>query len=75
MAVPYRCPKKLSEKKKLSKKCFFSFFIFDRDGGHHVLNKLFLSEKRALFLDGNRFAKKKNSILDNFFGCGKEGTA
>ena len=64
--------KVIRKEKTSSKKIFFSFLIFDRDGGHHVLDRLFLSEKRALFSDGNRFAKKIFSILDNFLGCDKE---
>ena len=47
----------VSEKVIRKKKYFFSFLIFVLDGGHHVLDKLFLSEKRALFSDGNSFAK------------------
>ena len=70
-AVPYR-PKKLSKRKTFSKNIFFSFFIFQRDGGHHVLDRLFSSEKRALFSDGSRLSKTFFSVLDNFFGYGKE---
>ena len=64
--------KVIRKKKTFSKNIFSSFFIIERDGGRHVLDKLFPPEKRTLFTGGNRFAKFFFSILDNFFGYGKE---
>ena len=64
--------KVIKKNKTFSKIFFFSFFILQRDGSHHSFEKLFLSEKKGLFKDVNRLTKTFFSVLDNFFGYGKE---